>query len=170
MKTLFFICLFLICTLSNAQTKKGGYFSIALGANFQTAPDQDPIIGGHLSGNAELGKGAYLGLEVGVVKFQLYQGVYIPIQAKFTLLPMKDKKVSPLIVLSPGLGAYNKTVFGVSTTGGFVFYGGLGAAFSDAKKKSRAFITVGYSLFGFNVNDQDANIETIGIRAGVMLH
>ena|SRR5438552_10933388 len=166
MKTFLLFCLFLIPALSQAQHKKqGGYFSFAGSVNIPTTAGMDPIMGAELSGNAELGKGGYLGLQAGVLKFQGMMGVYVPIQLKFSLMPAKNpKKVSPLIVLAPGLGVYNQT----DTQGGFTFYGGIGAVFAG-KGKSGGYLTAGYSSYGFTSGDINSTVETIGIRAGIMI-
>lgn len=167
------VLIFVLTTLlyKSGQSQKQGYFSFGLGANF--AQVYDPVIGVHLSGNGEIGKGFFAGIEIGAVKFQEFEGVYLPLQLKFTVAPkINTDKVSPLIVLAPGYGVYNKAVrvgsINITNQGGMVFYGGLGLAF-PGKGKSRGYLTLGYSMFGFTTNEIKSYAEMIGLRAGVML-
>lgn len=164
MKFLFFLLLLPFLGISQ---KKEGYFALTVGANFKA--NTDPAFGAYLSGNGQIGPGFFIGAEIGVVKLPDLDGVYLPLLSRFTLIPRKDpKKLSPMILLQPGYGIYEKTVSNIKTEGGFCFYGGAGVAF-PGQGKGRGYLTVGYSLFGLNVNDVGANLEMIGIRAGIMI-
>jgi hypothetical protein len=66
MKTIFIVVALLTCGLCAGQKKSAGYFSIDLGINIPTVANADPILGGHFSGNGQIGKGGYAGIEVGV--------------------------------------------------------------------------------------------------------
>jgi hypothetical protein len=162
--------LLLLPSLLSAQEKKSqkGYFSLEIGTYF----NKDPAVGLHLNGNGALGKGFYAGMELRVVTFQDMDGVYIPILAKFTIIPNQNlKKVSPIAVFEPGYGLYNKTRVGPyspAVRGGINFFGGAGLTFPETGR-GRSFLMIGYSLFGFKMDDVTANVETFGVRAGFML-
>ena len=151
---------------------KKGYFSTSLGLNF--AKMMDPAVGGHISGNAMFAPGCFTGLELGFVKFQGMDGIYMPLQLKITVMPGKDpSKISPIAFLQPGYGVYNKTAkvsnTAVTTTqGGFVFFGGAGLAFGS-QGKGRMFLALGYSRFGFTINDRSSPVDMVSVRTGVML-
>jgi hypothetical protein len=171
MKALTTICFVLVCTISCAQKKGAGYFSLAVGLDFPVSSNQeDPAFGFLLSGNGQLAPGSYLGIESGVVKFPGRNGLYVPLQLKLTVETNQDvTRVSPLVILAPGLGAYNSSDGVIDSKGGFVFFGGIGLSF-PGKNKNKGFIAAGYSRFGFHDGDVKSNVETIGIRAGIMFH
>jgi hypothetical protein len=169
-KAFLLILLFLPTVTFSQQKKTSGFFQFEFGTYL--IQERDPAIGVQLSGNGEFGKGFYTGLGIGVVKFQNLDGVYIPINLKFTLIAYKNK-TSPMIILDPGYGAYKNSIrvgsISIVTQGGFNFFGGLGIAFGP-EGKGRGFIAAGYQLFGFQVNEKAANTESIGIKFGLMIH
>lgn len=160
--------LFLILVLDSTAQKKSGYASISLAGYFSG----NQAFGGHVSGNAEMGKDAYIGLEIGGLKFEELPGIYFPLQARFTLWPETGKPVRPMVILSPGYGVYKKAIgtngVYVETTGGFTFYGGAGATFSG-KGKGSGYVSLGYSLFQFTTENLKSNLKTFGIRAGMII-
>jgi hypothetical protein len=165
-----FAGLFLIFTLaSSAQKKNKGYSSAAINLNIG---NNTQSFGASFGANVELSKGAFFGLEAGVLKFQDLDGIYLPMLGKFTIAPNIDKnKLSPLLVLQPGYGIYQHTYSAgsvqITTRGGFDFYGGVGVVF-PGKGKGHGFLTVGYSLFGFTTEDVKSNLEMVGIKTGIM--
>jgi hypothetical protein len=161
------LALFLICTISSAAQKKG-YLGIEAGLNFIRY--SSPAIGGHISGNGSVNQNILYGLQIGVVKFQELTGIYIPFQGRFTLLTAKDpKKISPLIFFEPGYGVYHHQENGVLTDGGFTIYTGAGLKFPSKTNNGGAFLSVGYSSFGFVVNEVKAPQNGVGIRFGIMM-
>jgi hypothetical protein len=164
------VTLLLIPFLAIGQKQKG-YFGFAPG--IYVYKNAEPGLGLHLSGNAQMGAGVYLGGQIGVVKFKGMDGVYIPLQAKLTGIFNKDEsKASPMITVEPGYGVYNKSqrVGGTTftTQGGFTIYSGVGIAL-PSKGKGWGFFTLGYSAFQFTTNEVSDFVETLGIRAGIML-
>lgn len=166
------LCFLLLLPLAALSQKNDkGYFSITALTAFKA--NADPAFGASLSGNVELAKAFFIGGQIGLVKFPLHDGVYVPLQAKFTVAPQLDsKKIGLLVLLEPGYGVYNKTLHAGSNTitqqGSFTFFGGLGGTF-PGKGKGRAFLAAGYSLFGFKTNDVRNDERLIEVRAGVML-
>jgi hypothetical protein len=156
MKT-FLFGIFFIPMLSFAQQ---GYLAIEPAVYFKSA--STPALGIHFSGNGKLGKTTYAGLQMGIVKFQELSKNYIPIQAKFSIIP--SEKLGLLFTIEPGYGVYKLN----STTGGFVFYGGVGLVFPSSKN-GRGFLTVGYSNFGFQTAEAMNNVECLGVHFGFMV-
>jgi len=166
MRTLIVCCLFLPM-LCLAQKKNKGYCSFD--ASIDVKKNYDPPIGIRFSGNGEIVNGFFLGAEVGVVKFPDLEGVYVPILARFTVVPNADsKKTTFLALLEPGYGAYNKQdALNAPLQGGFNFFGGIGATFSG-KGSGRMYLAAGYSLYGFKRNDIKSDREMLGMRVGIM--
>jgi hypothetical protein len=166
-----FLLLFSACSLlSYSQNDYRGYFAIEPSLYFNKK--NDPAFGVNFSGSGELANGLFAGLQVGIVSFDERDKVYVPLQAKFTVAPgYGTKKTSILIFLEPGFGVYQES-FKVGndfkeTTGGFTFFGGLGAAF-PGKRNSKLSLVAGYSLFGFKTEDIKSNTEMFGMRLGLM--
>src|SRR5215208_515329 len=103
MKCLLVILFFIPC-LCFGQSRNT-YFSIELGSYFSRS--SNPSIGAHFSGNAEISPNFFVGLEAGVVKFPKLNNLYVPVLARFTMMPRtKLSKASPLILVEPGYGIY----------------------------------------------------------------
>jgi hypothetical protein len=163
--TAFFICFGII---SSFGQKRNGYLGLDAGV-YITEP-YDPGVGAHFSGNAEVSNDMFLGLEIGAVKFHRLDKVYLPLLARFSMMPsLRSGKARLLIVLAPGYGFYDDSYKRGSvyykSKGGFSFYGGLGAAFKG-KQNGYLTVTIGYSTFGFSANDYKTNINGVGIRFG----
>jgi hypothetical protein len=166
----YFFCAFLLLYvhLIFGQDKKG-YFGANMGINF--VKNSDAIIGGYLSGNGEIAPGLLVGMQLGVVKFQNLEGIYIPFQARVTAMMGKNQQnVTPIIFIEPGWGAYNRenNIVG-RVQGGFVFYGGAGIKFPSQKNNSGAFLSAGFSTFGTKTGSVNSYYSGVGVRFGVML-
>lgn len=163
--TVFFISL--AATSSFAQ-KRNGYLGLDAGV-YITQP-YDPGVGAHFSGNAEVSNDMFLGLEIGAVKFHYLHKPYLPLLARFSMMPsLQSGKARLLIVLAPGYGFYGddyrRGQVYYKSKGGFSFYGGVGAAFKG-KRNGYLTVTIGYSTFGFTTNDYKTNVDGVGIRFG----
>lgn len=148
--------------------KRSGY--LGLDAGVYVIKHSDPGVGAHFSGNAELANDMFLGAEIGVVKFDGLHKAYLPLLARFSMMPaLNSGRARLLILLAPGYGVYDDTYrrggIYYKETGGFSFYGGLGAAFKG-KGNGYLTLTIGYSTFGFTTNGYKSNIDGVGIRFG----
>jgi hypothetical protein len=155
--------------LSFSQRRKG---YLGLDAGVYVIKHSDPAVGAHFSGNAELSNDIFLGAEIGVVKFDGLRKAYLPLLARFSMMPdLNLGRARLLILLAPGYGLYDDSYrrggIYYKEKGGFNFYGGLGAAFKG-KQNSYLTVTVGYSTFGFTTNGYKSNIDGVGIRLGAM--
>jgi hypothetical protein len=149
----------------NSFAQKKGYSSIAAAVDVK---DRANAFGLYFSGNGQMAPGSFIGIEAGVIKFKGVNAPYIPLLAKITVAPNIDKnKLSPLVVVAPGYGTYSHNATGNTTTGGFDFYGGLGVV-TASKTKTHAFITIGYSRYGFTTQEIKSKIEMVGLRTGLM--
>jgi hypothetical protein len=156
-----------IVSLSFAQ-QRNGY--LGLEAGVYIVEPYDPGVGAHFSGNAEVANDMFLGAEIGVVNFHRLDKVYLPLLARFSMMPaLRSGKARLLVVLAPGYGFYDDSYRrgGVyyQSKGGFSFYGGIGAAFKG-KQNGYITLTIGYSTFGFTTNGYKSNIDGVGIRFG----
>ncbi len=161
--------LLLICSLNSFCQKNKGYASISGSFDIR---DNAQGYGALFSGNTRIGPGSFLGIESGLIKLKGLDAPYIPLFGKITVAPNFEKeKLSLLVVLEPGYGIYNhKTSIGnsyITTKGGFDFYGGLGAV-TSSKSKAHAFVTIGYSRYGFSIEEITSKVEMVGVRIGVM--
>lgn len=150
--------------------QRNGY--LGLDAGVYVIKHSDPAVGAHFSGNAELAKDMFVGAEIGVVKFDGLRKAYLPLLARFSMMPaLSSAKARLLILLAPGYGLYDDSYrrggIYYKQKGGFSFYGGLGAAFRG-RKNGYLTLTVGYSTFGFTTNGYKSNIDGVGIRFGGM--
>ena len=133
----------------------------------------DPAPGFHLSGNAGIGKGMYLGAQVGLVHFRDLGGAYLPAQLKFSFMPAgQSGRAVPIVLLEPGYGFYDRKYrYGngwYRRKGGFTFFAGVGAAFAT-RSKARPVLTLGYSRFDFRDRDYRFSRDAFGLRFGVMI-
>jgi hypothetical protein len=153
--------------LSAQQKQHKGFVSLEPSIHFYKKAE--PAFGFQLSGNGQLGSGLYAGVEVGVVRLAKDSGIYIPFQAKFSVIPIRNK-YSPMVLIEPGYGVYKSKASSSAegTAGGFTFFGGVGLAF-PGKDKSRGFLAVGYSRFGFETGSTHTSIEGVGIKLALML-
>lgn len=152
---------------SSAQ-QRNGY--LGLEAGVYIVEPYDPGVGAHFSGNAEVASDMFLGAEIGVVKFHRLDDVYLPLLARFSMMPaLRSGKARLLVVLAPGYGFYDdeyrRGSIDFKSKGGFAFYGGIGAAFRG-KQNGYLTVTIGYSTFGFTTNGHKSNIDGVGIRFG----
>jgi hypothetical protein len=148
--------------------QRNGYLGLEAGV-YIVKPENSGV-GAHFSGNAEIANDMFLGAEIGAVKLHRLDNVYLPLLARFSMMPaLRSGKARLLVVLAPGYGFYDDSyrIGGINykSKGGFAFYGGVGAAF---KGKQRGYLTVtaGYSTFGFSTNGYKSNIDGVGIRFG----
>ena len=128
--------------------------------------------GAHLSGNAIISKGAFLGVEIGYIKLPKMNGIYTPLSLKLaTIINDDESKTKPMIMFQPGYGLYsdrdNKTQ-SERRKGGTTLYTGLGVAFAASGNK-RGYIMAGYSNYGFETNSIRSRVQSIGIRAGMII-
>lgn len=166
-KGLLFFLMTGIATVSFAQ-KRNGYLGLEAGV-YVTEP-YDPGVGAHFSGNAEVANDMFLGAEIGVVKFHRLNNVYLPLLARFSMMPaLRSGNTRLLVVLAPGYGfyddSYRRAGIYYKSKGGFAFYGGIGAAFKG-KRAGYLTVTIGYSTFGFTYAGYKSNIDGVGIRFG----
>jgi len=166
-KYLLFFLLTFVATISFAQ-QRNGY--LGLEAGVYIVEPYDPGVGAHFSGNAEVANDMFLGAEIGVVKFHRLDKVYLPLLARFSMMPaLRSGKARLLVVLAPGYGFYDDSYrrggLYYKSKGGFAFYGGIGAAFRG-KQNGYLTLTIGYSTFGFITNGYKNNIDGVGIRFG----
>jgi hypothetical protein len=165
------IVLLLSSSLTAFSQRRSGYAELDAGIYF--IKQVDPAIGAHFSGNIELTNAVFLGAELGVVKFDHIKKAYLPLLARFSIMPSSGgKRINPLVVLAPGYGVYEEK-FRVGNTwyeskGGFSFYGGAGVAF-PGKGRGSLVMTIGYSTFGFTTNGHKSNIDGVGLRIGAMI-
>ena len=156
-----------IVSLSFAQ-QRNGY--LGLEAGVYIVEPYDPGVGAHFSGNAEVANDMFLGAEIGVVKFHRLDKVYLPLLARFSMMPaLRSGNARLLVVLAPGYGFYDDSYrrggLYYKSIGGFAFYGGIGAAFKG-KRNGYLTVTIGYSTFGFTNAGYKSNIDGVGIRFG----
>jgi hypothetical protein len=159
--------LIFITTFSFAQ-QRNGY--LGLEAGVYIVEPYDPGVGAHFSGNAEIANDMFLGAEIGVVKFHRLDKAYLPLLARFSMMPaLRSGKARLLVVLAPGYGFYDDSYrrggLYYKSKGGFAFYGGMGAAFKG-KRNGYLTVTIGYSTFGFTNAGHKSNIDGVGIRFG----
>ena len=157
--------------LSVSAQRRNGYVGLDAGVYF--LKPHDPAVGVHFSGNIELVNALFFGPEIGVVKFDHLKKPYLPLLARFSIMPaLQSRKASALIVLAPGYGLHDETYRRgnnwFNSKGGFAFYGGAGAVIPGKKRGSLA-ITIGYTSFGFRVNGFKSNIDGVGLRLGAMI-
>lgn len=150
--------------------QRNGY--LGLDAGVYVIKHSDPAVGAHFSGNAGLSNDMFVGAEIGVVKFEGLRKAYLPLLARFSMMPaLNSGRARLLILLAPGYGLYDDSYrrggIYYREKGGFSFYGGLGAAFKG-KGNGYLTLTVGYSTFGFSTNGYKSNIDGVGIRFGGM--
>lgn len=163
------ICLLLLPVIGLAQKKSKGYVSVNAALEFKSKTD--PGFGGLASGNLQVSKEFFAGMQLGALKLPYKDGVYVPLQARFTIAPsMHSNKVSPFMLIEPGYGIYSKThnnFFGSYTEeGGFVLFAG-GGILLPASQKGGLQVSVGYSSFGFKTGTYKDNLEMVGVRLGV---
>jgi hypothetical protein len=166
---LLFIIFFLAPTLCFSQFK---------GINTFSAGPENLIngsglaFGAQLSGNLLLSKGSFMGLEIGYLKFPKMTGLYVPVSLKLTAVINDDpNKTRPIIMIQPGYGLYNERDSESSTIvrkGGTTIYTGIGVAFAATGNK-RGYLMAGYSNYGFENNSVRSRIESIGLRAGMII-
>jgi hypothetical protein len=166
-KCLLLFLMTVVATFSFAQ-KRNGY--LGLEAGVYIVEPYDPGVGAHFSGNAEVANDMFLGAEIGAVKFHRLDKVYLPLLARFSMMPaLRSGKARLLVVLAPGYGFYDDSYrrggLYYKSKGGFSFYGGVGAAFKG-KQNGYITLTIGYSTFGFTTNGYKSNIDGVGIRFG----
>jgi len=154
-----------------AQKKSKGYFSITSSLHFTSKAD--PGFGGLASGNLQVTKEFFAGVQLGAIKLPNTDGVYVPLQAKFTIAPsFHSNKVSPVMLIEPGYGIHSKTYkyyYGSYTEeGGFTFFAGAGVLL-PVSTRGGLLLAVGYSSFGFTMANEKSNLEMIGVRLGVYL-
>lgn len=129
-------------------------------------------VGFHLSGNAVLSKGSFMGLEIGYMKFPEMKGMYVPVSLKLTSIINDDpNKTRPILMIQPGYGLYNERDSESSTIlrkGGTTIYTGLGIAFPLSGNK-RGYVMAGYSNYGFELGSTRSRVQSIGIRAGMII-
>lgn len=164
------LILFLLCFIINSSfaQKRNGYLGLDAGV-YITEP-YDPAVGVHFSGNAEVSNDMFLGLEIGAVKFHRLDKVYLPLLARFSMMPsLGSGNARLLIVMAPGYGfydhSYRRGQVYYKSKGGFSFYGGFGAAFKG-KQNGYLTVTIGYSTFSFTTNEHKTNVDGVGIRFG----
>jgi hypothetical protein len=167
---LFVLLLVMLISVFSFGQRKSGY--LGLDAGVYVIQHSGPSVGAHFSGNAELANDMFIGAEIGVVKFDGLRKAYLPLLARFSMMPdLNSGRARLLILLAPGYGLYDDSYRrgGVyyKEKGGFSFYGGLGAAFKG-KGNGYLTLTVGYSTFGFTTNGYKSNIDGVGIRFGGM--
>ena len=150
--------------------QRNGYLGLDRG--IYVIKQYDAAAGAHFSGNAELTNDVFLGAEIGFVKFDHLDKVYLPLLARFSFMPQLNlRRANLLILLAPGYGVYddsyrrNTTYY--KSKGGFSFYGGAGAAFRG-KGNAYLTLTIGYATFGFTTNGYKSNIDGVGIRIGAL--
>ncbi len=169
MKQLFslLLALPLLCGAQSRDTYVG------LDAALYLSQGVDPAPGFHLSGNAGIGKGMYLGAQLGLVHFRDQGGAYLPTQLKFSFLPAgRSGRAVPVLYLEPGYGFYDRKYRvgneNYRRKGGFTFFAGIGAAFAT-RSKARPVLTVGYSRFDFHNPGYTYTRDAFGIRFGAMI-
>ena len=146
--------LVLLFFLSSAATAQRRMTNAFVSGTFQVdAPEHyKPVVGGRLSGGANLKNFALVGIGLGVTRIKEYKKLYVPVFGTITIADF-SKKVSPLVVAEPGYGIYNEKVrIGNNTVereGGFTFFGGGGVAVAATSKGNLSF-SVGYSVYSFN--------------------
>lgn len=165
MKKLFLIILLfpLVCF----SQKKQGVLGFAMSFDF---PDKGlgEGIGVHFNGNGEIANGFYLGLSAGVIKFKNLSKAYVPVAARFTVMPgYRSRKTYPVILFEPGYGFYKhgRRGFGEDLKGGFTMVIAGGVGFTTRSRVS-PFITLGYSQFSFEGFEQ-STYDGLAIRTGI---
>lgn len=162
---LFIICIFFLSTV-NAQNK--GFATVSFGLDFPKKAD--PAISVFFSGNHEVLRDLALGISGGVVKFPRADRLYFPVAANITIMPGNKSTVSPLIILQPGYGFYNRSEssgpFNFETKGGFTFYGGAGVLLPAGPVK--VHFTGGIGYYTFETNWTKDGVTTGAIRLGLM--
>jgi hypothetical protein len=167
LKWMLVLLMTIVFTSSFAQ-QRNGY--LGLEAGVYIVEPYDPGVGAHFSGNAEIANDMFLGAEIGVVKFHRLDKAYLPLLARFSMMPaLRSGKARLLVVLAPGYGFYDDSYrrggLYYKSKGGFAFYGGMGAAFKG-KRNGYLTVTIGYSTFGFTNAGHKSNIDGVGIRFG----
>lgn len=170
MRTILF-CLLVMPFICFAQRKAKGYFSLDPALYFKAKTD--PGFGGFLSGNLKLKSELFAGLQIGAVSLPGMDGAYVPLQAKFTVIPsLNSNKVSPFMLIEPGYGIHNKTYgnsyFSYTEEGGFVFFAAAGLLLPTSAKGALT-LAIGYSSFGSKIGTTKHNLEMVGVRLGVLL-
>lgn len=165
---LIMLSLMIFAFTSSFAQKRNGY--LGLEAGVYIVEPYDPGVGAHFSGNAEVSNDMFLGAEVGVVKFHRLDNVYLPLLARFSMMPaLRSGKARLLVVLAPGYGFYDDSYrrggLYYKSKGGFAFYGGIGAAFKG-RRNGYLTVTIGYSTFSFTYGGYKSNIDGVGIRFG----
>jgi hypothetical protein len=167
-----YIILFLLilASVSSFAQQRNGY--LGLDAGIYIVEPYDPAVGAHFSGNAEVANDMFLGAEIGVVKFHRLDKPYLPLLARFSMMPaLNSGRARLLVLVAPGYGFYDNDLRRGNeyrkSRGGFTFYGGVGAAFKG-KRNGYLTLTIGYSTFGFTTNGYKTNIDGVGIRFGGM--
>lgn len=165
---LIMLSLMIFAFTSSFAQKRNGY--LGLEAGVYIVEPYDPGVGAHFSGNAEVSNDMFLGAEVGVVKFHRLDNAYLPLLARFSMMPaLRSGKARLLVVLAPGYGFYDDSYrrggLYYKSKGGFAFYGGIGAAFKG-RRNGYLTVTIGYSTFGFTYGGYKSNIDGVGIRFG----
>lgn len=164
-------CMLLFPIIGLAQKKSKGYLSITSSLHFKS--QTDPGFGGLVSGNLQVSKEFFAGVQLGALKLPYTDGVYVPLQAKFTIAPsFHSNKVSPVMLIEPGYGIYNKTYHyyagSYTEEGGFTFFAGAGILL-PVSARGGLMLAAGYSSFGFKAGNEKTNLEMIGARLGVYL-
>lgn len=167
MRILFLCSLFLIPALSFSQGK--AYFTIS--PVVYLTEESGLAIGGQPSGNFAISSKVYVGFESGLLKYGSFPGLYNPIQFKMSYFTNTNpSKSAAMFFVQPGYGAYTGQPFvnGGDVKGGFCFYGGAGVRM-PSKSKIHGFINIGYSVFGFTVNEKPMPEAALGVKFGLLL-
>jgi len=160
---IFALCL--IPTLSMAQRK--GYFTVSASGSF--LQNQNPIVGAHFSANAQAGKNFFIGGEIGVMRFQSFGGVVVPLQLRTSFVfNEKPGKVSPMLILAPGIGIYNRTENGQTNSGGLALFAGGGIKFSN-KTLGGGFINVGFASHTFTRRGDHVMYNGVALKIGAVI-
>ena len=163
-----FLCLLSLPLICLAQKKNKGYFALDASLHFKS--QSDPGFGGLVSGNLPVNDAFFVGLQLGAFSLPNTDGVYVPIQAKFTIAPsLHSNKISPVMLIEPGYGIHNKTYsYGLNEEGGFTFFAAAGLLL-PASSKGGLCLAVGYSSFGLKAGNEKSNLEMVAVRLGVFL-
>ena len=167
----YIICFFLFLPFLGQAQSRDTY--VGLDGAVYFGRGYDPAPGFHLSGNAGIGKGMYLGAQLGLVHFRDLGGAYLPAHLKFSFLPAgRSGRAVPIVLLEPGYGFYDRKYRAGNgwyrRKGGFTFFAGVGAAFAT-RSKARPVLTLGYSRFDFKDPGYRFTRDAFGLRFGVMI-
>lgn len=151
MKQLLLLTIAFISLSASAQKKTGGYFSVRGGAGFDDGTTKGLA---HLSVGVSSNNVFGFGGGIGFIQFEK---PYIPITADISFFG-NPEKISPVVIGSAGYGVYNYSNAYTKVGGGFTGSINVGVSF-PGYKKSKLFLTGGYSLFSFDI---EGNTATTG--------